>query len=247
MITYPLLFISIGLIFATIIEFFIAFSLLKKDSSFPANQFLSLGFIVLGINMLLNFVSLFFIFTDTDVINIHKLINILVILFGMLLFATVAYLRFGSEFITKLNYIIIILLSLLFIGGNIFYNGLTVQMFNGRPQTIWTTSYLVIATTPILLLAIGVLYYFSKLYLDINNDEIIKHQLKLSIFAYSLLLITYFISRLPFYLIQFYPDLYISFQFIIVLTSIGVFIFSILIGRVFLQKQISKDMIKHST
>jgi hypothetical protein len=227
----------LGLSLASIIEFFIAFFLLKKDIRYRANQLLSLAFISLGFTILINMIYLSIELPDSEIILFHQLTNMFAIIFGIFLFATVSFIRFGNNGFKQIYFLLINAICLILILGLFLYEGLDIYYINNAPQFTWDLTYLIIASLPIFLLGSSSVYYFYKLYTDLREEENVSKQLKMSIVAYTLITLAYFVSRLPFYLIKMNPDLQSSAQLIALIASIFVVIFSILIAEIFLQRK----------
>lgn len=239
--TETVLLTEIALTIAFCIEFLIAYDLIKKDSSYRANQFLSLAYVCLGLTIFFNLLYFVFVFPINVVLILHRLTNVFAILFGVFIFATVSYIRFGSQGLKKADFIVINLISLILIIGVFLYDGVTITFDQNLVLTTWSFEFLLICSIPIFLLGSITVFYYYRLYQDLKSDKNIASKLKMSMLAYATISVAYFISRTPFYLVTIYPDLQNAVQLIGLLASGFVVIFSIIVAWIFLQRKITID------
>lgn len=229
---------SMGLFIASLIEFFICFLILRKDRTYKANQLLSIAFLFIGLTIFINLIFFSFPLSNTEVLTLSRLSNTCAIIFGIFLFATVVFIRFGNTGFKNSVFLTIVFISLLCILGVLFYNGMGIILYNDLPIITWNSSYLVIASIPIILLGSASVYYFIKLHNEIKDDKSIRTQIKLSILAYSLIVLAFFLSRMPFYLIELNKNLESLYLPLSITASIFVVFFSIFIAWIFLQKKV---------
>ena len=227
---------TFGLLIASLIEFSICILILKKDKSYTANRLLSIAFLFIGLTIFINLIFFGFSMPNNETIDLSRLSNACAIIFGIFLFATVDFIRFGNNGLRNNTFLIITGISLLGIIGVLFYNGIGNIYYNGLFIITWNFTYLLIASVPILLLGSSSVYYFIKLYGESVGDKPLQTQIMLSIIAYSLIVLAFFASRLPFYLIELNLNLKSIYLPLSILASIFVVFFSIFIAWVFLGK-----------
>jgi len=229
--------ITIGLLIGFILEFFLALYLLGKDRSFTANKLLSLAYVSLGLTIFTNFVYIQWSVGVETALLFHRISNSFAIIFGIFLFATATWLRFGNDGFRGRSFLILTFFSLISIIGILFSSGVIMheELLNSNISYVahWDVFFFTICSFPILLLGSFVVYYFSKLWLELKSDPVVSRQLFLSIIAYFLITLAYFISRLPFLLQDIIPEFAKLLDTLALISSMLVLIVSVIIAYIF--------------
>lgn len=190
----------IGLGTGTIIEFLIAIIIYRKDPSFRANQLMSFGYLVLSCGLGVNLIYILVGGNSLFIVYAHRFTNFLAIITGIALYSAIVYVRKGPFGMHEYFYRISILVGIVFAVLTLTSPEIYI-LANPIPSVsqfiVWDYVYSFVAITPVVFYGILIFIQLSRLLISIPKEHITRRPIKISIFSFVLLIVSYFLFVIP--------------------------------------------------
>ena len=242
----------IGLGIGTIIEFFISIIVYQKDPHFRANQFMACGYLALSCGLCTNLIYVLIGGNSLLDMYAHRIANLFAIITGIALYTAVIYLIKGAFGLQELWYKIFILAGGIFGLLTLVSPGIII-LANPIPDInqfiVWDYLYTFFAITPVIFYGILIVIQLLVLLATITTEyDSIKKPIKVSIFSFILLIVSYLLLVVPHILYYIFnnPDLLVNLNLVGNIGALGFLIASILIAYSFLSGR-SKSKETNST